>query len=56
MALKDEVIIDETDSAGVSQYGSGYRDIGVGMETGNYLIVGQNRPAGLSVVTASEVL
>lgn len=56
VALKGEVVIDTTDSAAVSQYGSGYRDIGVGMETGNYLIVGQNRPAGLSVVTASEVL
>lgn len=56
VALNGEDIIDVTDTGAVSQYGSGYRDIGVGMETGNYLIVTQNRPAGLGVVTASEVI
>jgi hypothetical protein len=53
--LNGTEVIDEVDTAAVSQVGSGYRDVGVGMETGNYLILGQNRPAGLCVVTASEV-
>ena len=40
----------------VSQYGANHRHIGVGMETGNRLVLFQNIPAGLAVVTASEVL
>lgn len=56
VARNGEDIIEDVDSAAVSMVGSDYRYIGVGMETGNYLILGQNRPAGLSVVTASEVI
>lgn len=56
VALKGETIIDTIDTAEVSQVGSDFRSVGIGMETGNYLVFGQNRPSGLSVVTASEVL
>lgn len=56
VSQKGEVIIDTVDTGAVSSVGSSYRHVGIGMETGNYLLVGQNRPAGLSVVTASEVL
>ena len=49
-------IIDATDSAAVSLLGSDYRRIGASMETGNRLVFFQNIPAGLGVVTASEVL
>jgi len=56
VALLGETIIDVVDTDEVSQVGSDFRGIGVGMETGNYLIIGQNRPSGLSVVTASEVV
>lgn len=47
-------IINEVDSSPVT--GSGYRSVGVGMETGNYLIFGQNVPAGLAYYSYSEVL
>ncbi len=62
VALNGAEIIDEIDGdpvtgdGAVSQIGAGYYSVGFGMETGNYLLVGQNIPAGLSVVTASEVL
>lgn len=56
VALKGETIIDTVDTAEVSQVGADFRDIGLGMETGNYLVFGQNRPAGLGVVTATEVV
>lgn len=39
-----------------SRLGEGYRHLAVGMETGNRLVFGQNIPAGLGVLTASEVL
>lgn len=56
VALLGETIIDVVDTDEVSTVGSDFRGIGVGMETGNYLVFGQNRPAGLGVVTATEVL
>lgn len=49
-------IIDVTDSAAVSQVGATFHKIGAGMETGNRLVFFQNIPAGLGVLTASEVL
>lgn len=49
-------IVDTTDTADVSMVGPDYRGVGVGMETGNRLVFFQNIPAGLSVVTAAEVL
>lgn len=49
-------IIDATDTGAVSQMGADYRRVGVGMETGNRLVLFQNIPAGLGVLTASEVL
>lgn len=49
-------IIDATDSGAVSQVGPDFRKIGAGMETGNRLVFFQNTPAGLGVLTASEVL
>lgn len=56
IALNRREIIDEIDTAAVSQIGSGFRGVGLGMETGNYLVVTQNIPAGLSVVTITEVV
>jgi len=47
-------IIDTEDET--SPYGADYRRIGAGMETGNRLVITQNIPAGLGVLTASEVL
>lgn len=49
-------IIDVTDTAAVSQLGPDFHKIGAGMETGNRLVFFQNIPAGLGVLTASEVL
>lgn len=49
-------IIDVTDTAAVSLVGPDFRKIGGGMETGNRLVFFQNIPAGLGVLTASEVL
>lgn len=49
-------IINVTDSGAVSLVGSSYRKIGAGMETGNRLVFFQNIPAGLGVLTATEVL
>lgn len=48
-------IIDVEDTSDVSQVGSDYRGVGVGMTTGNRLVVFQNIPAGLSVATFAEV-
>lgn len=47
-------IINEVDSSPVT--GSGYQSVGIGMETGNYLGVTQNLPAGLAYYSFSEVL
>ena len=61
VTMSGEEIIDEIDgdpvtgSGAVSQLGVGYQSVGFGMETGNYLLLGQNIPGGLSVVTATEV-
>ncbi|MFV8136432.1 hypothetical protein ACNQR7_02555 [Mycolicibacterium senegalense] len=49
-------ILDVTDSGNVSQVGAAFHKIGAGMETGNRLVFFQNIPAGLGVLTASEVL
>lgn len=49
-------IIDVTDTGAVSQLGPDFHKIGAGMETGNRLVFFQNIPAGLGVLTASEVL
>lgn len=49
-------IIDVTDTGAVSQVGPDFHKIGAGMETGNRLVFFQNIPAGLGVLTASEVL
>lgn len=49
-------IIDVTDTAAVSPVGPEFNKIGAGMETGNRLVFFQNIPAGLGVLTASEVL
>ncbi len=49
-------IIDVTDTGAVSLVGASNRKIGAGMETGNRLVFFQNIPAGLGVLTASEVL
>ncbi|MCP3811498.1 hypothetical protein NLX62_04035 [Mycobacteriaceae bacterium Msp059] len=56
LARNGTPIIDVTDSAAVSQVGPEFRKIGGGMETGNRLVFFQNIPAGLGVLTASEVL
>ena len=47
--------LDFTDG-GTAQYGASYLHIGAGMETGNRLVIGQNIPPGLGVLTATEVL
>lgn len=47
-------ILDVTDGSPVT--GVGYRQHGIGMETGNRLVLFQNIPAGLGVFTAVEVL
>lgn len=47
-------ILDVVDPSPV--YGAGYRHVGIGMETGNRLVLSQNIPAGLAVFTALEVL
>ena len=47
-------ILDVTDVSPVS--GSLYRSVGMGMETGNRLVLFQNIPAGLGVFMAAEVL
>ncbi|WP_131805866.1 hypothetical protein [Mycolicibacterium conceptionense] len=49
-------ILDVTDTGNVSLVGASNRKIGAGMETGNRLVFFQNIPAGLGVLTASEVL
>ncbi|WP_396903026.1 hypothetical protein [Mycolicibacterium sp.] len=56
LARNGTPIIDVTDTAAVSQVGPDFRKIGAGMETGNRLVFFQNIPAGLGVLTASEVL
>ncbi|MGV0634502.1 hypothetical protein ABQE69_08995 [Mycolicibacillus trivialis] len=56
LARNGTPIIDATDSGEVSLLGADYRRVGVGMETGNRLVLFQNIPAGLGVLTASEVL
>ena len=47
-------LLDFTEST--SLYGASYLHVGCGMETGNRLVFTQNIPAGLSVLTAAEVL
>lgn len=47
-------IINTTDGSPI--YGASYRSVGLGMETGNRLIITQNIPAGFGVFTAAEVL
>lgn len=47
-------VLDVTDGSPVT--GSLYRSVGVGMETGNRLVITQNIPAGLGVFMAAEVL
>lgn len=48
------VILDFTEA--VSSVGAGFLKVGYGMETGNRLVFTQNIPAGLAVLTATEVL
>ena len=55
ISLGGTTILDFTDS-GTAQYGPSYLYIGAGMETGNRLIISQNIPSGLGVLTAAEVL
>ncbi|AGK88218.1 minor tail protein [Mycobacterium phage WIVsmall] len=49
-----QTILDFTETTSV--YGSSNLHVGVGMETGNRLVLFQNIPAALTVLTASEVL
>lgn len=53
--LQGEELLDFTDG-GTAQYGPTLLHVGVGMETGNRLVFFQNIPAGLAVMTATEVL
>ena len=48
------VLLDFTETT--SQFGGAYLHVGCGMETGNRLVLTQNIPAGLSVLTAAEVM